>query len=209
MRRTAPDSRNVVWQANPLSRTQHAQRNGHRGLVVWLTGLPGAGKSSIASQVHVALHHRGWHTVLLDGDNLRHGLCADLGFSVDDRNEQVRRTGALARLLMEQGQVVLAALVSPMRAARDQLRQSMAPGDFVEVWCRCPVAVCAERDPKGLYDKARRGLIADFTGVSSPYEEPLQATLVLDTASQPLDVSVHQVLAHLNKGRYHSNFSPR
>ena len=192
---TSPD---VVWQPNPISRPQREQLNGHRGQVIWLTGLPGSGKSTIAAASQLQLHHRGMQTVLLDGDNLRHGLCSDLGFSVADRNENVRRTGAVAKLFLEQGCIVLVALVSPIRSARDALRASMAPGDFLEVWCQCPPSVCATRDPKTHYAQARRGLIDNFTGVSSPYEEPRQPALVLDTASEALEVSVQRLMACLD-----------
>lgn len=191
----------IVWHSQALTRTQREQHNGHRGMVVWLTGLPGSGKSSIASVTQMELHRKGFQTALLDGDNLRHGLCADLGFSSADRNEHVRRVGEVARLLLEQGVIVLVALVSPLRGARDKVRQTLAEGDFFEVWCQCPVSVCATRDPKGHYAQAQSGQIAEFTGVSSSYQEPLQPALVLDTAVHTLEESVYQLVERLELSR--------
>lgn len=162
----------------------------HRGAVVWLTGLPGSGKSSVAFATQAQLRRDGLHVVVLDGDELRRGPCADLGFSVEDRNENVRRVGEVARMLMQQGTVVLVALVSPVRSARDQLRQSFDAADFMEVYCHCPQEVCRQRDPKGMYAQAAQGLIPTFTGVTAPYEEPLAPALTLHTAQQRLAESV-------------------
>lgn len=191
------NERNVVWLTSLISREQRERTSGHRGLVVWLTGLPGSGKSSIASATQAQLHAQGYQTVLLDGDNLRHGLCADLGFTMEDRHENVRRASEVAKLFLAQGFVVLVALVSPMRSAREQARQCIGADDFMEVWCQCPPIVCASRDIKGHYAKAKCGVIADFTGVSSPYEEPLLPTLALDTAAQTIDESVAQIIDFL------------
>ncbi|MGL4604542.1 MAG: adenylyl-sulfate kinase, partial [Iodobacter sp.] len=127
----------VFWQKGLLSRAQREQRNGHKGAVVWITGLPGSGKSTVASAVEYTLYQEGFQTVVLDGDNVRHGLCADLGFSVEDRQENVRRVGELAKLLMQQGLVVIVALISPLASARQKIRSSMADGDFIEVFCDC------------------------------------------------------------------------
>lgn len=190
---------NVVWQPAAVTLAQHEASSGHRGAVVWLTGLPGSGKSTIARVAQQATHLAGVRSVLLDGDNLRHGLCSDLGFSVADRNENVRRTGEVAKLFMETGVVVFVALVSPVRAARDAVRQLFPEGAFFEVHCQCPITVCQERDPKGHYAKAASGLIAAFTGVSSPYEAPLAPDLRLDTDAERIDESVErltQILFH-------------
>ena len=184
---------NVVWHAHAVTRRQRETRNGHPGAVVWLTGLPGSGKSTIAHAVEEHLHGLGVQTVVLDGDNMRHGLCADLGFSVVDRNENVRRTGEVARLFLAQGAVVLVALVSPMREARDGVRQSIGAGDFVEVYCSCPLPVCRERDPKGLYAKAERGVIPEFTGISAPDEAPLDPALTLNTANDSIECCVQRL----------------
>lgn len=202
MKPVAPASRNVVWQPATVTAAQHQAGNGHPGAVVWLTGLPGSGKSTIARAAQQNLHLAGFRTVLLDGDNLRHGLCADLGFSLTDRNENVRRTGEVAKLFLGTGVVVFVALVSPMQVAREAVRQLLPEGDFLEIYCQCPITVCRTRDPKGHYAKAESGTIADFTGVSSPYEVPLAPALSLDTGIELVDESVgrliHLVLGYLN-----------
>lgn len=207
MNLAAPTSGNVVWQPGGVTLEKHQALSGHRGTVVWLTGLPGSGKSTIARAAQQHLHSAGFRTVLLDGDNLRHGLCADLGFSVEARNENVRRTGEVAKLFLETGVVVLVALVSPMRQAREAVRQSLPVGDFLEIYCQCPLAVCQQRDPKGHYAKAESGSIANFTGISSPYEEPLAPDLRLDTDIRLVEESVVQliqlVLGHLNQNGQH------
>lgn len=182
-----------MWHSYAVTREQREKKNGHRGAVVWLTGLPGAGKSTIAHAVEESLHHSGFQTAVLDGDNIRHGLCADLGFSVADRNENVRRTGEVAKLFLEQGIVVLVALVSPIREARDKIHKLLPVGDFIEVYCSCPLPVCKERDPKGMYAKAESGTIPEFTGVSSPYEAPLDPALVLDTGNESIEASADRL----------------
>jgi len=193
----SPDSdvtlKNIVWCSHLEKRTQRESRQGHRGLVVWVTGLSGSGKSTITQFVDESLSKSGFQTIVLDGDNLRHGICNDLGFSIADRNENVRRVGEVARLFLEQGFVVLVALVSPIRDTRDKVKHSFAESDFVEVHCNCSFSVCRERDPKGLYAKAENGKISDFTGVSSPYEAPLSPDLILNTS----DESVEDSVAHL------------
>ncbi len=180
----APATRNVKWHTHAVTREQCEKKNGHRGAVVWLTGLPGSGKSTIAHAAEEKLHQLGIRTAVLDGDNIRHGLCADLGFSISDRNENIRRVGEVARLFLEQGIVVLVALVSPIREARDRIRLSLPAEDFIEVYCNCPLPVCKERDPKGMYAKAESGAIPEFTGISSPYEAPLAPALILDTGNE-------------------------
>jgi adenylylsulfate kinase len=186
----APIQDYVVWQTSRLSRDQRELRNRHKGRVVWLTGLPGSGKSTIAYAVEENLHRAGLQTVVLDGDNLRHGLCVDLGFSIADRNENVRRAGEVAKLFLAQGTIVLVALVSPIRDAREKIRQWFSDGDFSEIYCDCPSSICRQRDPKGLYEAALRGAIPEFTGISSPYEAPLNPALVLNTGQESVDQSV-------------------
>jgi adenylylsulfate kinase len=183
----------IVRQALAVTRTQRESANGHRGTVVWLTGQPGSGKSTIANATERTLHARGMQTVVLDGDNMRLGLCADLGFSDADRDENVRRVAETARLFLENGAVVIVALVSPHRQARDHARQLIGAADFLEIYCSCEPAICEQRDPKGHYARARRGEIAGFTGVSSRYEAPLAPTLVLETGMLPADDSVRQL----------------
>lgn len=192
-----PARTHIVWQTAAVTRVQHERQNGHRGMVVWLTGLPGSGKSSIAHAAQQQLHQLGFQTTVLDGDNIRHGLCADLGFSVAERNENVRRVGEVAKLLVEMGAVVFVALVSPIREARDRVRRLFAEGDFIEVYCHCPLPVCKQRDPKGLYLQAEEGRIAAFTGVSSPYEAPLSPALRLDTDHERVEESVQRLTQFL------------
>ena len=173
---------NVHRQDLAVRRVDRERMSGHRGACVWLTGLSGSGKSSVANALEQRLHARGVRTLVLDGDNLRHGLNRDLGFSAADRAENIRRTAETARLLVESGAVAIVSLISPLRADRDAARALFAAEDFVEVFVDAPVALCAARDVKGLYAKALRGEIADFTGVSAPYEPPLHAELTLDAA---------------------------
>jgi len=190
-------SPNVVWHHATVTRERREQQQGHRGATLWFTGLPSAGKSTIAHATEEALHRLGCRTFVLDGDNIRHGLCGDLGFSEQDRIENIRRVGELAKLFVEAGTLVLTAFVSPFRRDREHARGLHLHGDYLEVWCRCPVDVCERRDPKGHYQRAREGKIRDFTGVSAPYEEPSDPELVLDTANISIDDSVAQVLALL------------
>ena len=189
-----PTLKNIVWCSHLEKRSRRESSQGHLGLVVWLTGLSGSGKSTISQLIDENLSDMGIQTVVMDGDNLRHGLCNDLGFSIADRNENVRRAGEAARLFLEQGFVVLVALVSPIRETREKVKQSFAEADFIEVHCDCELAICRVRDPKGLYEKAESGKILEFTGVSSPYEEPLQPDLVLDTANESVAESVDRLM---------------
>jgi adenylylsulfate kinase len=165
--------------------------------VVWITGLSGAGKSTLAYACERALFARGCGVAVLDGDRVRHGLCADLGFSLEARSENIRRIGEVARLLYEAGQIVLVAAISPLQADRARARALVDAGDFIEVFCRCPLAVCEERDPKGLYRRARAGELPQFTGIGSPYEEPAAPELMLDSATASVADEVAAVLAEL------------
>ena len=167
------------------------------GMVLWFTGLSGAGKSTIANLVEKRLTTMGRHTYLLDGDNVRHGLNKNLGFSPADRTENIRRIGEVAKLFVDAGMVAITAFISPYRADRDQVRALMPEGDFVEVLVDCPIDVCEGRDVKGLYAKARAGQIPEFTGISAPYEAPLKAELTLQTGQQSVEQSVAQVLGYL------------
>ncbi len=187
-----PATGNLVWHGHAVTREQREKKNGRRGAVVWLTGLPGSGKSTIAHAVEAKLYHLGFQTVVLDGDNIRHGLCADLGFSVSARNENIRRTGEVAKLFLEQGTVVLVALISPIRSAREAILRAIG-GDFFEIYCKAPLSVCRQRDPKGMYAKAERGAIPEFTGVSAAYEEPLAPALIINTAEESVADSVSRL----------------
>jgi len=188
-----PTSPNVVWHHATVTRQRREKLNGHRGVVLWFTGLPSSGKSTIAHALEERLHQGGCRTIVLDGDNIRHGLCGDLGFTAKDREENIRRIGELAKLFVEAGTVVLTAFVSPFRQDRARARGLLLHGDFLEIYCRCPLEVCEQRDPKGHYQRAKAGAIKDFTGVSAPYEEPLDPERVLDTAKLSIEESVARV----------------
>ncbi len=187
----------LAWHATQVQRSDRARLMGQRPLVVWFTGLSGAGKSSIANRVEALLHAEGRHTALLDGDNLRHGLCRDLGFTAADRVENVRRVGEVAALMADAGLVVLACLISPYQADRDAVRERVAPGEFLEVFVDAPVEECRRRDPKGLYGKADQGAIPNFTGVSAPYEAPAAPDLHLRTDRMTIDEAAAAVLARI------------
>ncbi len=194
-------SSNVVWHQHKITRDRREALNGHRGSVIWLTGLPGSGKSTVASALEQYLHSAGYRSYVLDGDNVRHGLCGDLGFSEKDREENIRRVAEVSRLFLDAGVIVICAFVSSYRKDRERARALFREGDFIEVYCNCPVEVCERRDPKGHYRLARRGDIKEFTGVSSPYEEPTNANLILDTATYAVDECVEQACALLrNQG---------
>lgn len=193
-------SANVVWHHATVTRERREAQNGHRGAIVWFTGLSGAGKSTLAHAVEEHLHRAGCRTFVLDGDNVRHGLCADLGFSAEDRVENIRRIGEVAKLFMEAGVIVLTAFISPFREDRNKVRAMVRPGEFIEVYCQCTVEVCEQRDAKGLYRKARAGEIAQFTGISSPYEAPDASELVVNTSEKSLPDCVQQVIAVLAQG---------
>lgn len=181
----------------PVSSEERLRRAGHGGAVVWITGLSGAGKTTLAMAAERALFERGCQVFVLDGDKVRNGLCADLGFSLPERSENIRRIGETARLFFEAGQIVLVSAISPLRADRDRARALIPPPHFLEVWCRCPLAVCEERDPKGLYRKARAGLLPEFTGISSPYEAPEAPDVLVDSAQSSVAQEVARLLAEL------------
>lgn len=176
----APADNNVVWHDHPVTREDRERQHGHRGVVVWFTGLSGSGKSTLAGALEQALFARGVSTYLLDGDNVRHGLCRDLGFSDDDRRENIRRVGEAARLMVDAGLVVLTAFISPHRAERQMVRELLDQEQFLEVFVDTPLAICEARDPKGLYRKARAGELRNFTGIDAVYEAPEQPELHLD-----------------------------
>ncbi|MFM9073498.1 MAG: adenylyl-sulfate kinase, partial [Cyanobium sp.] len=197
MTSTNPVATNIVWHHSTVTRGARAHQRGHRSAILWFTGLSGAGKSTLANAVNSALFEQGLACYVLDGDNVRHGLCSDLGFSDGDREENIRRIGEVAKLFLDAGVVVLTAFVSPFRADRQRARALVDGGDFIEIHCAADLDVCEGRDTKGLYAKARAGEIKEFTGISSPYEEPEHPELRIDTGRQSLDDCVSQVLAHL------------
>ncbi|MES9888016.1 MAG: adenylyl-sulfate kinase [Candidatus Sedimenticola sp. 20ELBAFRAG] len=194
MERTAE---NVVWHEPTVTRTRRAEKNGHKSVILWFTGLSGAGKSTIAHAVEESLYQLGCDTYVLDGDNVRHGLCGDLGFSDQDRNENIRRIGEMAKLFLDAGVITLSAFISPFSADRQRARDLVESGDFLEIYCYCPLEVCETRDPKGLYKKARAGLIKGYTGISSPYEEPGSPELKVDTSTMTIDECVSAVIGML------------
>lgn len=187
-------SSNVVWHHATIDRSMREQLNGHKSVVLWFTGLSGSGKSTLAHAVEERLHALGCRTFVLDGDNIRHGLCGDLGFSDEDRVENIRRIGEVAKLFVEAGVIALTAFISPFRSDRDRVRGLVLHGDFIEIFCDAPLEVCEQRDIKGLYKKARAGEIKAFTGISSPYEPPLNPELVVDTGRLPLDQCAEMVI---------------
>ncbi|TGG86638.1 MAG: adenylyl-sulfate kinase [Aphanocapsa feldmannii 288cV] len=194
-----PGERNIVWHQASVSRADRAGQRGHRSAILWFTGLSGSGKSTLANAVHAQLHARGLAAYVLDGDNIRHGLCKDLGFSAADREENIRRIGEVARLFLDAGVITLTAFVSPFRADRDTARQLVDAGDFIEIHCSADLSVCEQRDPKGLYARARAGRIKEFTGISSPYEVPENPELRIDTGSLGLEACADRVIAALGE----------
>ena len=199
-RRTADSSHkseNIYWSHGKVTSEQRRLRNGHSGRVVWLTGLSGSGKSTLSVELERELFNLGRQTYVLDGDNVRHGLCSDLGFSPDDRRENIRRIGEVARLFAEAGVICITAFISPYRSDRELVRKLVPQGQFVEVHVSAPIEICEQRDTKGLYAKARAGEIKDFTGVSAPYEPPISPELELRTDKLSVSESVAQVLDYL------------
>lgn len=193
MNKPGDKTREVVWHSASVTRHMREKQNGHRGAILWFTGLSGAGKSTLAHAVEEELHRSGCRTIVLDGDNVRHGLCKDLGFSKEDRVENIRRIGEVAKLFMEAGVIVLTAFISPFRQDRQHVRDMVPKGDFIEIFCDCPIEICEARDVKGMYRKARAGDLPEFTGVSSPYEMPHQPELAVETGVEDLALCVEKV----------------
>lgn len=192
-------SRNITWQSSNITRKEREQRYGQRSVVIWLTGLSGSGKSTIAFALEKELFAHERACYVLDGDNIRHGLNRDLGFSEQDRKENLRRIGEVAKLFMDAGNIVIAAFISPHAQDRQMVRDLFDEGDFIEVYIDCSLSACEERDPKGLYKKARAGEIPNFTGVSAPYEAPQQSELTIDTEHESVEQCVAKVIAELER----------
>ena len=188
---------NVTWHEHQISRSEREKLNGHRSAVLWFTGLSASGKSSIANAVDSLLHQRGIHTYLLDGDNVRHGLNKNLGFSAADRSENIRRIGEVANLMADAGILTLTAFISPYRADRDGVRALLKSGEFIEILCQASIETCEARDPKGLYKKARAGEIKGFTGIDDPYEAPPTPEVVLDSDNKDIPTLAEEVVAYL------------
>jgi adenylylsulfate kinase len=193
------NNNNVVWHHATVTRQRREVQNGHRSVILWFTGLSGAGKSTLAHAVEERLHELGCRTFVFDGDNVRHGLNSNLGFSKDDRQENVRRIGEMCKLFVEAGVIALTAFISPFREDRARVRNLVKEGDFIEIFCDCSLEVCESRDVKGMYGRARRGEIKEFTGISSPYERPDNPELVFDTGDMPLEGCVEGIMAYLMK----------
>jgi adenylylsulfate kinase len=191
--------RNVLWHHATVTRLRREQQNGHRSAVLWFTGLSGAGKSTLAHAVEEILHQRGCRTFVLDGDNVRHGLSSDLGFSEGDRRENIRRIAEAAKLMMEAGIITLTAFISPFRSDREAARNIVPHGDFIEIYCKASLDVCEARDVKGFYKLARAGKIKNYTGIDSPYEVPMAPELAVDTGTFDLDASAAAVLSLLEQ----------
>jgi len=187
---------NVTWQQGHITREQRSKLLGHDNKVLWFTGLSGSGKSTVAHALEKTLHEKGVLTYALDGDNLRHGLNKNLGFSAEDRDENIRRVSEVAKLFHDSGVMVLVSFISPHRVMRDHARQLIGK-DFVEVFVDCPLSECEKRDVKGLYKRARAGEIKEFTGISAPYEPPLSAEIVIDTSIMSIEASVQRIIDHL------------
>lgn len=194
-KKTSP---NAVWHLASVTRARRESQNTHKACVLWFTGLSGAGKSTLAHAIEERLHQMQCRTFVFDGDNVRHGLCGDLDFSDKDRVENIRRVGEMSKLFIEAGVIALTAFISPFKEDRRRVRALVGKTDFVEVYCKADLAVCEQRDVKGMYKRARTGEIKDFTGISSPYEEPVQADIVVDTGNDSLDGCIETVLLYLH-----------
>ncbi len=190
---------NIIYHHATLTRKRRNTANRHRSVVVWLTGLSGSGKSTLAHAVEEVLFTRGCLTFVLDGDNIRHGLSRDLGFDHDDRKENIRRIGEVAKLMIEAGTIVITAFISPFQIERDRIRKMMSSDDFIEIYCQASLEVCEKRDTKGLYKKARAGEIKNYTGIDSPYEPPLNPEMVINTEVEDLAESVQKIIKLLQK----------
>jgi adenylylsulfate kinase len=190
---------NVVWHQATVTRDRREKMNLHRAKLLWFTGLSGSGKSTIAHALEERLHQRGCRTYVFDGDNVRHGLCNDLGFSIQDRTENIRRIGEMSKLFVDAGVIALTAFISPIREDREKVRHLFTEGDFIEVYIKASIETCESRDVKGLYKKAREGEIKNFTGITSPYETPENPEIIVDTENREIDECVDSLLGALEQ----------
>lgn len=196
-------STNITWHDHTVTKQEKRERYKHHSYVLWFTGLSGSGKSTIANAVARKLFDDHISNYVLDGDNIRFGINKDLGFSEQDRKENIRRIGEVSKLFVDSGQVVLTAFISPFRDDRDSVRDLLEADEFIEVYVNCPIETCEKRDPKGLYQKARQGIIKDFTGISSPYEAPANPEIIIDTEKQSIEDSVEQIVQYLKEKNYY------
>lgn len=196
------ESNNITWHDSEVTKEERQNRNGHKSAVIWFTGLSGSGKSTVSVALEKALFNEGKQTYRLDGDNVRHGLNKNLGFSPEDRTENIRRIGEVAKLMVDAGSITVTAFISPYKQDRDNVRAILEDGEFIEVYTKCSVEECENRDPKGLYKKARSGEIPEFTGISAPYEAPDHPEIILDTEHESIDQSVARVIQYLKQHQY-------
>ena len=196
------ESNNITWHDSEVTKEERQNRNGHKSAVIWFTGLSGSGKSTVSVALEKALFNEGKQTYRLDGDNVRHGLNKNLGFSPEDRTENIRRIGEVAKLMVDAGSITVTAFISPYKQDRDNVRAILEDGEFIEVYTKCSVEECEKRDPKGLYKKARSGEIPEFTGISAPYEAPDHPEIILDTEHESIDQSVDRVIQYLKQYQY-------
>lgn len=196
-------STNITWHDHAVTKKDRREKNNHHSYVLWFTGLSGSGKSTVANAVAKRLFEDKTNSYVLDGDNIRFGINKDLGFSDEDRKENIRRIGEVSKLFVDSGQVVLTAFISPFREDRDRVRALLEENEFIEVYIKCSIEACEARDPKGLYEKARKGIIKDFTGISSPYEEPLHPEIIVDTEKHSIEECVEQIVQYLKEKEYY------
>jgi len=197
-----PKSKNITWHHGLVERGEREKRNKNKGVILWYTGLSGSGKSTIANEVEKKIFDGGYHTYVLDGDNIRFGLNSNLGFSPEDRTENIRRIGEVAKLFVDAGIIVSTAFISPYREDRDRVRSIVEDGDMVEIFVQCDLTICEQRDAKGLYKKARAGEIKEFTGISAPYEEPADAELTIDSGKHSVEECAQMIIEYLKKKNY-------
>ncbi|RQM98152.1 adenylyl-sulfate kinase [Staphylococcus warneri] len=196
------ETKHITWHESEVTKAQRQTRNGHQSVLIWFTGLSGSGKSTVSVALEKALFEDGKQTYRLDGDNVRHGLNKNLGFSPEDRKENIRRIGELGKLMVDSGAITVTAFISPYKQDRHNVRQLFEEQEFIEVYTQCSIETCEQRDPKGLYKKARTGEIPEFTGISAPYEPPENPEIIIDTEDNSVEASVNQILNYLKEHRY-------
>lgn len=199
---TQQKSINIRWHRGKISKEDRIKAMKQKGVIIWLTGLSGAGKSTIAVELEHALFENGHQTYMLDGDNIRHGLNKDIGFSPEDRSENIRRIAEVAKLFIEANIITITAFISPYRQDRESARKLQKDGEFIEIYVKCPLSICEQRDTKGLYKKARNGEVKEFTGISAPYEEPLNPEITIDTSKMSVGESTRAILRYLEEKGY-------
>lgn len=196
------EATNITWHDSEVTKQQRQQRNNHKSAVLWFTGLSGSGKSTVSVALEKALYDQQVHTYRLDGDNIRHGLNNNLGFSPEDRKENIRRIGEVGKLMVDAGLLTMTAFISPYEEDRAQVRETLDDGEFIEVYTKCSLDACESRDPKGLYQKARAGEIQGFTGINAPYEAPSNPEIVIDTEQLSVEEAVQEIINYLKEHKY-------